>query len=161
MQLAMIGLGRMGASRVRRLVKTGHDCIVYDMQAAAVEVVKKDGATGALSLQDMVAKMTRPRALWLMLPAAVVDRNNTFMVGIGARVRIRPTVYIVVEASPRASGYKPGVSHGSFGIEKRAGGHMFQLNFSDSFGTTLAQIARGGPVGRDWFMGFNISRKFF
>ena len=53
------------------------------------------------------------------------------------------------------------MAHGSFGIEKRAGGHMFQLNFSDGFGTTPAQLARGGPVEKDWFLGFNISRKFF
>jgi hypothetical protein len=95
------------------------------------------------------------------LPAALVDHNNTFMVGLGARVRIRPTVYLVGEAVPRPSGYKPGVTQGSFGIEKRAGGHMFQLNFSNAFGTTMGQIARGGPVSKDWFMGFNISRKFF
>jgi len=94
------------------------------------------------------------------LPRQLVDNNNTFMVGIGARVRIRPTVYLVGEGAPR-SGYKPGTTHASFGIEKRAGGHMFQLNFSDGFGTTPAQIARGGPIEKDWFLGFNISRKFF
>ena len=53
------------------------------------------------------------------------------------------------------------MTHGAFAIEKRAGGHTFQLNFSNAFGTTLAQIARGGPVENDWYMGFNISRKFF
>jgi len=95
------------------------------------------------------------------LPKAVVDHNDTFMIGLGARVRIRPTVYVVGEAVPRPSGYKPGVTQGSFGIEKRAGGHMFQLNFSNAFGTTMGQIARGGPVSKDWFLGFNISRKFF
>jgi hypothetical protein len=95
------------------------------------------------------------------LPKALVDHNDTFMIGLGARVRIRPTVYIVGEAVPRPSGYKPGVTQGSFGIEKRAGGHMFQLNFSNAFGTTMGQIARGGPVSKDWFLGFNISRKFF
>jgi hypothetical protein len=94
------------------------------------------------------------------LPRQLVDDNNTVIVGIGARVRVRPTVYVVGEAAPR-SGYKPGTTHVSFGIEKRAGGHMFQLNFSDGFGTTPAQIARGGPVDKDWFLGFNISRKFF
>ena len=94
------------------------------------------------------------------LPRQVVDDNNTFLVGVGARVRVRPTVYLVGEAAPHA-GYRPGVAHGSFGIEKRAGGHMFQLNFSDGFGTTPAQLARGGPVEKDWFLGFNISRKFF
>jgi hypothetical protein len=95
------------------------------------------------------------------LPAALVDHNNPFMVGLGARVRIRPTVYLVGEAAPRASGYKPGATQRSFAIEKRAGGHVFQLNFSNAFGTTMGQIARGGPATNDWFMGFNISRKFF
>jgi hypothetical protein len=94
------------------------------------------------------------------LPRQLVDRNNTFIVGIGARVRVRPTVYIVGEAAPR-SGYKPGTTQASFGLEKRAGGHTFQLNVSNAFGTTLAQIGRGGPVENDWFLGFNISRKFF
>lgn len=95
------------------------------------------------------------------LPSEVVDDNSTFMVGLGARVRIRPTVYLVGEFSPRVAGFDPGVNHGSFAIEKRAGGHMFQLNFGNSFSTTMAQIARGGFNSDDWFMGFNISRKFF
>ena len=95
------------------------------------------------------------------LPKEVVDHNDTFMIGVGARIRIRPTVYLVGEVSPRVSGYKQGVTHGGFAIEKRAGGHQFQLNFSDSFGTTMGQIARGGPDGTNWYMGFNISRKFF
>ena len=75
MQLAMIGLGRMGASMVRRLMKHGHECVVYDMQAAAVTALQKEGATGAASLQEMVSKMTQPRAVWLMVPAAVVDQE--------------------------------------------------------------------------------------
>jgi hypothetical protein len=99
------------------------------------------------------------------LPKEVVDHNDTFMVGIGARIRIRPTVYLVGEAAPRPRGDTQGVTQTSFGIEKRAGGHMFQLNFSNAFGTTMAQIARGGPPatggGSDWYLGFNISRKFF
>jgi len=94
-------------------------------------------------------------------PKQLVDHNDTFMVGLGVRIRFRPTVYLVGEAAPRASGYKPGVTHGSFGIEKRAGGHLFQLNFSDAFGTTIAQIARGGSIEKNWTLGFNISRKFF
>jgi hypothetical protein len=86
---------------------------------------------------------------------------NTFMVGLGGRVRVRPTVTVVAEFSPRVSGFRPGVNHGSFAIEKRAGGHVFQLNVSDSSATTMGQIARGGPASKDWFMGFNISRKFY
>jgi hypothetical protein len=99
------------------------------------------------------------------LPADLVEDNNTVIIGLGARLRIRPTVYVVVEGAPRAGGYDPGGNHVSFGIEKRAGGHNFQLNFSNGFGTTLADVARGGTGGddepQDWYIGFNISRKFF
>jgi len=95
------------------------------------------------------------------LPKEIVDHNSTFMIGLGTRVRIRPTVYVVAEVSPRVSGYKPGGNQGSIAIEKRVGGHAFQLNFSNNFGTTLGQIARGGSGQNDWYMGFNISRKFF
>jgi Membrane bound beta barrel domain (DUF5777) len=91
----------------------------------------------------------------------VVPEDNTFMIGLGARVRVRPTVYVVGEYTPRVSGYKPGNDQASFAIEKRAGGHMFQLNFSNSFATTMGQIARGGPSTNDWYLGFNITRKFY
>ena len=94
-------------------------------------------------------------------PKAIVDHNDTVLVGLGARVRVGKTTYLMLEASPRVSGYAPGVTHASFGIEKRAGGHLFQLNFSDGFGTTLAQVARGGTSHRDWYIGFNLSRKFY
>ncbi|MCA1585919.1 MAG: DUF5777 family beta-barrel protein, partial [Acidobacteria bacterium] len=70
-------------------------------------------------------------------------------------------VYVFFEVTPRVAGYDPGVNQVSFGIEKRAGGHLFQLNFSNGIGTTLAQIARGGGNNDDWYIGFNISRKFF
>lgn len=88
------------------------------------------------------------------------DDNNTFIVGLGGRLRVRPTVYLVGEVIPRF-GYTPDAVYGSVGIEKRAGGHSFQLNFSNGLGTTLAQLARGGLPSNDWFIGFNISRKFF
>ena len=73
MQLAMIGLGRMGASMVRRLIAKGHDCVVYDVQPAAIAALQQEGATGAASLAELAAKMTRPRAIWLMVPAGIVD----------------------------------------------------------------------------------------
>ena len=88
------------------------------------------------------------------------EDNSTFLVGLGTRLRIRPTVYLTGEFSPRA-GYSAGAHQGSFAIEKRAGGHVFQLNFSNGFGTTMGQIARGGAASDDWYLGFNISRKFF
>lgn len=87
--------------------------------------------------------------------------DNTFIVGLGARLRVQPSVYVVGAWTPRAAGYHPGVSLKTFGIEKRLGGHSFQLNFSNSLGTTMGQIARGGGSNDDWFLGFNISRKFF
>jgi hypothetical protein len=87
--------------------------------------------------------------------------KNTMMIGLGTRVRILPTTYLVGEITPRVSGYKPGVDQASFGIEMRAGGHTFQINVSNGSGTTFAQIARGGGNNDSWFIGFNIARKFF
>jgi 6-phosphogluconate dehydrogenase len=73
MQLGMIGLGRMGANMARRLMKGGHACTVFDMSLQAVASLAQEGASGAASLADLVAKLAKPRALWLMVPAAVVD----------------------------------------------------------------------------------------
>jgi 6-phosphogluconate dehydrogenase len=73
MQLGMIGLGRMGANMTRRLMKGGHACVVFDRSAASVQALAKDGATGSDSYADQIAKLAKPRALWLMVPAAVVD----------------------------------------------------------------------------------------
>src|SRR5215831_17971006 len=75
MQIGMIGLGRMGANMVRRLVKGGHECVVFDMSAKAVEELAQEGAVGASDLGDMVKKLAAPRAVWLMVPAAVVDQS--------------------------------------------------------------------------------------
>jgi 6-phosphogluconate dehydrogenase len=73
MQLGMIGLGRMGANMVRRLMKNGHTCVVYDRSAETIAALAKEGAIGATSLEDFVAKLKPPRAAWLMVPAAAVD----------------------------------------------------------------------------------------
>jgi 6-phosphogluconate dehydrogenase len=73
MQLGMIGLGRMGANMVRRLQKDGHQCVVYDRNADSVKQLSSEGATGGASLDEFVAKLQKPRAIWLMVPAAVVD----------------------------------------------------------------------------------------
>jgi 6-phosphogluconate dehydrogenase len=75
MQIGMIGLGRMGANMVRRLLKNGQTCVVFDRSANAVEGLAKEKATGASSLADLVMKLDRPRAIWLMVPAAVVDQT--------------------------------------------------------------------------------------
>jgi 6-phosphogluconate dehydrogenase len=75
MQLGMVGLGRMGANMVRRLIKAGHECVVFDVSPKSVEEVVKDKAVGSSSLKDFAAKLTKPRAIWLMIPAAVVDQT--------------------------------------------------------------------------------------
>jgi 6-phosphogluconate dehydrogenase len=73
MQLGMIGLGRMGANMVRRLQKAGHKCVVYDRSADSVKQLATEGSTGSSSLDDFISKLQKPRAIWLMVPAAVVD----------------------------------------------------------------------------------------
>ncbi len=73
MQLGMVGLGRMGANMVKRLMNNGHTTAVYDRSAQAVQDLEKQGAAGASSLADLVSKLSKPRAIWLMIPAAVVD----------------------------------------------------------------------------------------
>ena len=75
MQLAMIGLGRMGANMVRRLIKGGHQCVVFDMSSKAVEDLALEKAVASASLADLVRKLEKPRAIWLMVPAAVVDKT--------------------------------------------------------------------------------------
>ena len=75
MQLGMIGLGRMGANMVRRLLKNGQECVVFDRSPNVVNDLVKEKASGATSLADLVTKLDRPRAIWLMVPAAVVDET--------------------------------------------------------------------------------------
>lgn len=75
MQLGMIGLGRMGANMARRLIRAGHECVVFDVSADAVKALSNEQAVGASSLEDFVEKLSKPRAIWLMVPAAVVDNT--------------------------------------------------------------------------------------
>lgn len=75
MQIGMIGLGRMGANMVRRLLRGGHECVVYDRNVEAVKTLSGEGAVGSSSLNEFVEKLTAPRAIWLMIPAALVDQS--------------------------------------------------------------------------------------
>jgi 6-phosphogluconate dehydrogenase len=75
MQLGMIGLGRMGANMVRRLIDRGHECVVFDMSPQAVAELSREGAVGSTSVADLVGRLAKPRAVWLMVPAAVVDKT--------------------------------------------------------------------------------------
>lgn len=127
-----------------------------EYRPGVVLIVSRElGDHGALYVEPGFVANTNP------LPDDEAGDNHTAIVGLGARLRIRPTVYVVFEATPRVAGFDPGVNQISVGIEKRLGGHAFQISVSNGFGTTLGQVARGGVSQDDWFIGFNISRKFF
>ena len=82
MQIAMIGLGRMGANMVRRLLRNSHQCVVFDTNPKAVEELVKEGATGAASLKELVSKLEKPRAVWIMIPAAITDKIVDELAGL-------------------------------------------------------------------------------
>ena len=82
MQLGMIGLGRMGANMVRRLIKNGHQCVVYDRSPQAVAELVKEKAVGVSSLADLVKRLEKPRAVWLMVPAAIVDTSIADLIAL-------------------------------------------------------------------------------
>ena len=133
------------------------------------------GVSVSATFRETLAVYAVPR--WVgnsnPLPSELADDDNTFVVGVGARLRVRRGLYLLAEASPRIAGFKGGATDGpgsvgegkmlaSFAIEKQVGGHSFQLNFSNAWGTTPAGLARGAAPGQtDWYIGFNISRKFF
>lgn len=112
------------------------------------------GRAAAISITPAWVSNTNP------LPSALAEDDDTVILGIGGRLRVRPTVYLVGEVVPRIAGNSPGDTLGSFGIEKRVGGHAFQVNFSNGLGSTLGQIALGTPTSNSWHIGFNINRKF-
>jgi hypothetical protein len=108
---------------------------------------------------DRLAVYATP--VWVHNTAGIlsIDRD-TFFVGIGGRVRVSSSVYIVGDLAPRAGGYSPDKPAYGFGVEKRVGGHLFQLNFNNGQGTTFGQLARGG-FADSLYLGFNLARKFF
>jgi hypothetical protein len=117
------------------------------------------GAVLSRTVADRLAVYATP--VWVHNTAASLDIDrDTFLVGIGGRVRVTSTVYLVGEVAPRAGGYSPDKPAFGFAVEKRAGGHLFQLNFNNGQGTTFAQLARGG-FADSLYLGFNLARKFF
>jgi hypothetical protein len=117
------------------------------------------GAAVSRMVADRLAVYATP--VWVHNTAASLSTDrDTFVVGIGGRVRVSATVYLVGEVAPRAAGFRPGKPAFGFAIEKRAGGHLFQLNVNNGQGTTFAQIARGG-FADSLYLGFNLARKFF
>ena len=117
------------------------------------------GVTVSRMVADRLAVYATP--VWVHNTAGIlnIDRD-TFFVGLGGRVRVSATVYLVGEVAPRASGYRPDKAAYGLAVEKRAGGHLFQLNVNNGQGTTFGQLARGG-FSDSLYLGFNLARKFF
>lgn len=116
------------------------------------------GATVSRTITDRAAIYVVPTLVHNTLVQGDTNRN-TFMLGTGARVRVGESMFLVGEVSPRLAGYAPGKPEFGVGIEKRVGGHMFQLTFSNTTSTTYGQVARGGLPSTLYF-GFNLGRKF-
>ena len=107
MQMGMIGLGRMGANMVRRLMRDGHECVVFDVRPDSVSTLENEGATGASSLEELVHKLTPPRAIWMMVPAALTDDTLHELASWCSRVTSSSTVATAITAmtsiGPRSS----------------------------------------------------------
>jgi 6-phosphogluconate dehydrogenase len=152
MQLGMIGLGRMGANMVRRLLQGGHDCVVFDMSSDAVNELAREKATGSSSLPDLVRKLEKPRAVWLMVPAAVVDRTIADLVPSlepgdilidGGNSYYIDDIRRAKELSPRRIHYVDvGTSGGVWGLERgycmMIGGEPGVVGHLDPIFATLA-----------------------
>jgi len=128
MQLGMVGLGRMGSNLVRRLMRGGHRCVVYDVNAAAVSALASEGATGANDLDDFVAKLEQPRTVWLMLPAAITGRTLDHVCSMlepgdaiidGGNTYYRDDIARAKKLGPRKIHYIDcGTSGGVWGLER-------------------------------------------
>ncbi|HWP66234.1 MAG TPA: decarboxylating 6-phosphogluconate dehydrogenase [Candidatus Limnocylindria bacterium] len=152
MQLGMVGLGRMGANMVRRLLRGGHECVVFDRSADAVQSLVREGAVGASSLADLTAKLTKPRAVWLMVPAAAVDGAIADLVGYleaddvlidGGNSYYIDDIRRARELAPRGIHYVDvGTSGGVWGLERgycmMIGGEPVAVSRLDSVFATLA-----------------------
>ncbi len=165
MQLGMIGLGRMGANMVRRLMGDGHDCVVLDVRADAVKELADEGATGASSMQDFIAKLTKPRAAWMMVPAAVVEETLEGLSGLlepgdiiidGGNSYYRDDIERAKRLQPRGLHYVDvGTSGGVWGLERgfcqMIGGPDQAVQHLDPVFASLAPKVEAAPrtPGRD------------
>jgi 6-phosphogluconate dehydrogenase len=128
MQLGMIGLGRMGANLVRRLMRGGHECVVFDVDATSVDLLEAEGATGARSLQEFVDKLSVPRAAWVMVPAAFAGKTIDDLAALmgdgdividGGNTYYRDDIDRAAHLRPRGLHYVDvGTSGGVFGLER-------------------------------------------
>jgi 6-phosphogluconate dehydrogenase len=147
MELGMIGLGRMGTNMVRRLLRAGHQCVVYDLHPEAVQAIEKEGATGTASLEEFAAKLRTPRAVWMMVPAAVVDPTLKVLTPLlaagdvvidGGNSYYQDDIRRAAELKPRGIHYvDAGTSGGTWGAER---GYCLMIGGDD------AVVQRMDPV---------------
>ncbi len=156
MQLGMVGLGRMGANLVRRLMRAGHECVVYDVTPAAVDALVAEGATGATSLDDFVAKLTAPRVAWIMVPAAFAGSTVTEIASRmeagdividGGNTYYRDDVDRAAALAPSGIHYVDvGTSGGVFGLER---GFCLMIGGEDEIVAHLDPVLRTIAPGVD------------
>jgi hypothetical protein len=125
--------------------------------AFGVALSRTIGTVASLYVDPIFAHNTRD--------AGLAAKENTFYVGVGGRVRLRPDTFVVAEVTPRVGGYVQGTAEVAFALEKRVGGHVFSLVLANTQATTYGQLARGASVGSDGrspvYIGFNLARKFY
>jgi len=177
MQMGMVGLGRMGANMVRRLLRGGHECVVFDVSAAAVKELATEGAIDASSLDDFVAKLKQPRVAWMMVPAAVVEQT---VADLSSRFQ-RDDIIVdggnsyYIDDIRRAESLRPrgihyvdsGTSGGVWGLERgfcqMIGGEPQVVKHLDSIFATLAPSIDSAPrtPGRDKVQGSTAEHGYF
>lgn len=119
------------------------------------------GVVASRRLGDRGALYVEPLFVLKPLPESDTADDSSFLLGLGARMLLGASTYVAGEYVPRLSGSEIGDAHVSLAIERRKGGHSFQINFSNSFATTLGQVARSYGSSGEWHIGFNITRKFY
>jgi 6-phosphogluconate dehydrogenase len=160
MQLGMIGLGRMGANMVRRLMRDGHECVAYDVNEAAIAQLESEGAIGARSLAEFAAKLTPPRAAWIMVPAAIVDGTLNELTGVlergdividGGNSYYRDDIDRAEALAPQHIHYVDvGTSGGVFGLER---------GFCMMIGGEDATVAHLDPIFRTLAPGVGMAER--
>jgi 6-phosphogluconate dehydrogenase len=156
MQIGMVGLGRMGSNMVRRLIKAGHQCVVHDVNPQSVATLAAEGATGAASAAELLAKLDAPRAVWLMLPAAITPRIARDFAGQmqagdmlidGGNSYYRDAVDLAIELAPRGVDFVDvGTSGGIWGAER---GYCLMVGGSREAVERLDPILAALAPGRD------------
>jgi len=159
MQLGMVGLGRMGANLVRRLMRDGHECVAFDLNESAVEQLESEGATGARSAEEFISKLSKPRVVWVMVPAAITGRTVSQLAALmeagdvvidGGNTYYRDDIDRAEELSKAGIHYVDvGTSGGVFGLERgfclMIGGEPETVARLDPIFKTIAPGVEGAP----------------